>query len=413
MKKYALLYFQQINDKFSKWLFPLHEGDNIIGSDKEVDLFLYLNEKEDIIDNVHCNIIVNEMQNDISIISLTSKGYVKRGEGDEKIILSPGKEYELNNKNVFYLTDNLKFMLIKGTIDEIHKLLLGENLEYEFQQWHQFIIANENNMKLNLNLTRKESYNKSYISNLSKNDNNNNNNNININTSLNNNHNLLNSAISNKNANISISNSILGSNHKEINRIGFNNFDEVPDDNLINDYKLFQQNQSNSTDNNNMINIKRNLIKTNSFRLMDNKISQNIINNKNNINNNDIINIDNNNNHNIQKDIEKPEIKNEIILNGDKNLDNKEKNENMKSIKPIDGYNNPLDLFRQASSEYKKNNNFNEKEVNKDEKTIQTIKELLGEINLDIICENTNYKDIKKYDVFFKKAKKNTTKKGV
>ena len=30
MKKYALLYFQQINDKFSKWLFPLHEGDNII-----------------------------------------------------------------------------------------------------------------------------------------------------------------------------------------------------------------------------------------------------------------------------------------------------------------------------------------------------------------------------------------------
>ena len=58
MKKYALLYFQQINDKFSKWLFPLHEGDNIIGSDKEVDLFLYLNEKEDIIDNVHCNIIV-------------------------------------------------------------------------------------------------------------------------------------------------------------------------------------------------------------------------------------------------------------------------------------------------------------------------------------------------------------------
>ena len=58
MKKYALLYFQQINDKFSKWLFPLHEGDNIIGSDKDVDIFLYLNEKIDIIDNVHCNIIV-------------------------------------------------------------------------------------------------------------------------------------------------------------------------------------------------------------------------------------------------------------------------------------------------------------------------------------------------------------------
>ena len=408
MKKYALLYFQQINDKFSKWLFPLHEGDNIIGSDKEVDIFLYLNEKEDLIDNVHCNIIVNEIQNDISIISLTSKGYVKRGEGDEKIILSPGKEYELNNKNVFYLTDNLKFMLIKGTVDEIHKYLLAENLEYEFQKWHQLIIASENNTKLNLNLTRKESYNKSYLSNVSKNDNNNGGN---INTSSNNNHNLLNSAISNKNLNTSLTNSVLGSNHKEINRIVFNNFDEVPDDNLINDYKLLQHNQSNSTDNNNIINIKRNLNNTSTFKLIDNQISQN---NKIILNNNDIKKIDKNNI--LQKDIEKPEIKNENILNGDKNLENKENIENienMKYNKPIDGYNNPLDLFRQASSEYKKNNNYNEKEVNKDEKTIQTIKELLGENNLDIILENTNYKDIKQYDIFFKKEKKNTTRKGV
>ena len=349
MKKYALLYFQQINDKFSKWLFPLHEGDNIIGSDKEVDIFLYLNEKEDLIDNVHCNIIVNEIQNDISIISLTSKGYVKRGEGDEKIILSPGKEYELNNKNVFYLTDNLKFMLIKGTVDEIHKYLLAENLEYEFQKWHQLIIASENNTKLNLNLTRKESYNKSYLSNVSKNDNNNGGN---INTSSNNNHNLLNSAISNKNLNTSLTNSVLGSNHKEINRIVFNNFDEVPDDNLINDYKLLQHNQSNSTDNNNIINIKRNLNNTSTFKLIDNQISQN---NKIIFNNNDIKKIDKNNI--LQKDIEKPEIKNENILNGDKNLENKENIENienMKYNKPIDGYNNPLDLFRQASSEYKK-----------------------------------------------------------
>ena len=51
--------------------------------------------------------------------------------------------------------------------------------------------------------------------------------------------------------------------------------------------------------------------------------------------------------------------------------------------------------------------------MNKDEKTIQTIKELLGENNLDIILQNTNYKDIKQYNIFFKKEKKNTTRKGV
>ena len=80
MKKYALLYFQQIKDKFSKWVFPLHHGENIIGSDKDVDIFLYLNEKEDKIDSVHCKIMLNELQNDVGIISLASNGYVKREE---------------------------------------------------------------------------------------------------------------------------------------------------------------------------------------------------------------------------------------------------------------------------------------------------------------------------------------------
>ena len=67
-------------------------------------------------------------------------------------------------------------------------------MENEFQKWHQFIIAQESNMKIGLNLTRKESYNKSFVSN---NDIHNSNNNININNSVNNN-NLLNSAISKK-----------------------------------------------------------------------------------------------------------------------------------------------------------------------------------------------------------------------
>ena len=245
MKKYALLYFQQINEKFSKWIFPLHEGENIIGSDRDVDIFLYLNKSEDIIDGVHCKIIVNE--NDIGIISLTSSGYVKREQGLEKIILSPGKEYELKNKTIFYLTDNIKFILIKGTINEIHDFFLSENLENEFQKWNKFILTHENKMKINLNLNRKESYNKSFISNA-----NNNENNINLNSSLNNNL-MLNSAKSNKNLNKNISNSVLGSNSKDINRIGFNNFDEVPEDNIINDYKISQLNP-------NPINLAKNLI---------------------------------------------------------------------------------------------------------------------------------------------------------
>ena len=57
-----------------------------------------------------------------------------------------------------------------------------------------------------------------------------------------------------------------------------------------------------------------------------------------------------------------------------------------------------------------KNNNYNEKVLNRDEETIKTIKELLGQNNLDIIFKNTNYKDIKKYDIIFKKSKKNIIK---
>ena len=396
MKKYALLYFQHVNDIFSKWIFPLHDGENIIGSDKEVDIFLYLNEKEDIIDSVHCKIIVNEFQNDVGIISLASNGYVKRGEGNDKIILSPGKEYELNNKTVFYLTDNIKFMLIKGTIDEIHEYFLDENLENEFQKWHQFIIAQESNMKINLNLTRKESYNKSFVSN---NDMHNNNSNININNSVNNN-NLMNSAASNKNINNNISNSIMGSNSKEVNRIGFNNFDEVPEDTLINDYKASTHNPINLINNKN---IKSQIINISPYKQSGKDKDQN-----NEDNNNKTNNITNNNNYNYkhistditnnniiinEKESEKNSIKLEMKNDYNKNLNDKENKTNYEVINLYQQQNNEnnnlLDFFKQASSEFKKNNN--DKNINKDEKTIQAIKELLGENNLEIIFNNTNY----------------------
>ena len=421
MKKYALLYFQQINDKYSKWIFPLHEGENIIGSDKNVDIFLYLNEKEDIINSVHCKIIVNELQNDVGIISLD--GSVKRGEGDEKIILSPGKEYELNNKTNFYLTDNIKFMLIKGAIDEIHDFFLDENLENEFQKWHQFILAHESNMKINLNLTRKESYNKSFISNISNNDNHNN-----LNNTVNNN--LLNSA--NKSLTNNKQHSIFGSNRKEVNRVIFNNFDEVPEDNLINDNKIIHQNPINLGYNKNIINIKNSIINSTPYKEKEkenyqnneeNNINYNNGNNKNNVNYSKLkqINSDISNNNIISNEKEaeinsiKSEIKNEINSNNNINMNfkNKEVKNNNESLNYNKSNNENikiLDLFKQASSEYKKNKN--EKEINKDEKTIQAINELLGENNIEIIFKNTNYKEIKKYDIIYKKSKNNINIKG-
>jgi hypothetical protein len=267
-------------------------------------------------------------------------------------------------------------------------------------------------MKINLNLTRKESYNKSFVSN---NDMHNNNSNININNSVNNN-NLMNSAASNKNINNNISNSIMGSNSKEVNRIGFNNFDEVPEDTLINDYKASTHNPINLINNKN---IKSQIINISPYKQSGKDKDQN-----NEDNNNKTNNITNNNNYNYkhistditnnniiinEKESEKNSIKLEMKNDYNKNINDKENKTNYEVINLYQQQNNEnnnlLDFFKQASSEFKKNNN--DKNINKDEKTIQTIKELLGENNLEIIFNNTNYKNIKKYDIIFKKSKNN------
>lgn len=401
MKKYAVLYFQIINDKFSKWMFPLHEGENIIGSDKDVDIFIYLNEKEDIIDEVHCKIIVNEAQNDVGIISLASKGFVKRGEGDQKITLSPGKEYELNHKSVFYLTDNIKFMLIKGTLEEIHDFFSEENLENEYQKWYQIITSQEIYIKFDLNLTRKESCNKSFVSN-----NNDINNKVNLGTPINNNlnHKASNKELNNSNINNSIDNSIYASSSKELNKLGFNNFDEVPD-NLISNYKVPQHNPLNSSYN-------KNIIMPSPIKMTDNIEAKNEPDNQ----NKSLIIEDLNNNDNkiinekvSEKNSMKSETKEEINLN---NKYKKGYDDNTYNNKKIENYDNSFNLFKNASinSEYKKNSS--EKEINKDEKTLQTIRELLGDNNLEIIIKNTNNKDIKKFDIFFKEVKKGMSKTG-
>ena len=350
-KIYSLLYFQQLNDKYSKWIFPLHEGENIIGSDKDVDIFLYLNKQEDIIESVHCKIIVDENQSNIGIISLTDKGFVKKVDTskEEKIILSPGKVYELKNKSIFYLTDYIKFMLIKGSLDEIYSFFLGQRLENEYQKWYQLLLNQESHFKINLNLQRKDSL----ISNISNNYNN---------------------------------NVINRSNTKEMNRMGFNNFDEVVDDNILN--------ENNNITVSPIINDK--IDKINTFLEMNNG-SKEISYNKN-----------ENINENIDDKNEYINLINQKIKNEDENINNN----NVNFFKENNNYiNNNMTLGRGSNYE-NKNYKYDEKVINKDEKTLKMIKELLGENNLDIIIQNTNFTKIKKFDIFLKKSNKSKIDKG-
>ena len=344
-KIYSLLYFQQLNDKYSKWIFPLHEGENIIGSDKDVDIFLYLNKQEDIIESVHCKIIVDENQSNIGIISLTDKGFVKKVDTskEEKIILSPGKVYELKNKSIFYLTDNIKFMLIKGSLDEIYSFFLGQRLENEYQKWYQLLLNQESHFKINLNLQRKDSL----ISNISNNYNN---------------------------------NAINRSNTKEMNRMGFNNFDEVVDDNILN--------ENNNITVSPIINDK--IDKINTFLEMNNG-SKEISYNKN-----------ENINENIDDKNEYINLINQKIKNEDENINNN----NVNFFKEKNNYINNNMTLRRGSNYENKNYKYDEKVINKDEKTLKMIKELLGENNLDIIIQNTNFTKIKKFDIFLKKSNK-------
>lgn len=344
-KIYSLLYFQQLNDKYSKWIFPLHEGENIIGSDKDVDIFLYLNKQEDIIESVHCKIIVDENQSNIGIISLTDKGFVKKVDTskEEKIILSPGKVYELKNKSIFYLTDYIKFMLIKGSLDEIYSFFLGQRLENEYQKWYQLLLNQESHFKINLNLQRKDSL----ISNISNNYNN---------------------------------NAINRSNTKEMNRMGFNNFDEVVDDNILN--------ENNNITVSPIINDK--IDKINTFLEMNNG-SKEISYNKN-----------ENINENIDDKNEYINLINQKIKNEDENINNN----NVNFFKENNNYINNNMTLRRGSNYENKNYKYDEKVINKDEKTLKMIKELLGENNLDIIIKNTNFTKIKKFDIFLKKSNK-------
>ena len=61
---------------------PLHEGENIIGTNKDSDICLQLQDNDDI-DPIHAKITINKQKNvlDIGIkILKSSKAYIKKGE---------------------------------------------------------------------------------------------------------------------------------------------------------------------------------------------------------------------------------------------------------------------------------------------------------------------------------------------
>jgi hypothetical protein len=382
VKKYSLLYFHHLIDKYSKWIFPLHEGENIIGSDKNVDIFLYLDENVDKIESIHCKIIVDEYQNNLSIISLSDSNNVQKEENDNKIVLSPGKKYELTNKSIFYLGENLKFIVINDTIDEIYNYFIEQRLENEFQKWKQLISYLESNVniKISLNLTRKESLNKSNVS-----------------IKSNNNNNLINSNINNNNTN-----SLLNSNNKDINRIGFNNFDEVPDDNWFNDNE--NSNQKNNLDfspfkqENNLSNQNNQNSNINTVKFSFDETPKNSLDMKINEDNKIINDIFHSKDPRIKNNYEENLINSSNMINNKISQENHDENNNN---------NLPLNKDTKMNDFTPLKNKFHEeKTINKDEKTIKMIKELLGENNLEIIINNTNLKKIKKFDVLYKKANK-------
>lgn len=162
MKNYSLLIFSKVNAPNIKLIFPLHEGDNSIGTNKDSDIYLELGENENI-DPLHAQVTLNK-QNlllDIGIkIIKSNNAYIKKEENTKLLI--PGKEYELSKNCSFYLNDNIKFKLIKGTVEEIREILLSNNLEKEFLKWHKTINNEEKENKTNMTYSPKLKIDKIY-----------------------------------------------------------------------------------------------------------------------------------------------------------------------------------------------------------------------------------------------------------
>ena len=101
---------------------------------------------------------------------------------------------------------------------------------------------------------------------------------------------------------------------------------------------------------------------------------------------------------NIRNNFEENLINSNNISNNNNSQENNNENNN-----------DNLSFFKNTKSNNftpLKNKYHEEKIINKDEKTLNMIRELLGENNLEIIINNTNLKKIKKFDVIYKRGNK-------
>ena len=159
MQQYSLLILSIINIPKNRRIFPLHEGENIIGTNKDIDICLNFLEKDNDIDPIHAKIILHKQSFllDIGIKVLKSgKAYIQKEEYTKK--LEPEKEYELTNNCIFFLNDKIRFKLIKGTVEEIKDVLFSLSLENEFQKWYRTIIHDQN--KTSLKISQNEYHSK-------------------------------------------------------------------------------------------------------------------------------------------------------------------------------------------------------------------------------------------------------------
>ena len=164
--KFAILLFHsndiyKINEGFS-----LKKGENSIGSDPDCDIVLNFDNE---IEKFHCKITCYEDYDDISIEDISINHNLFKFVNNKKIKLKKRKEYEMNEKMIFYLNDVYNFNVFVGDIFQIKEFLKENQMEFYFNTIKNKIIEqkqnnNENNENNNENNENNESEIKSISS---------------------------------------------------------------------------------------------------------------------------------------------------------------------------------------------------------------------------------------------------------
>jgi hypothetical protein len=156
--KFAILLFHsndiyKINEGFS-----LKKGENSIGSDPDCDIVLNFDNE---IEKFHCKITCYEDYDDISIEDISINHNLFKFVNNKKIKLKKRKEYEMNEKMIFYLNDVYNFNVFVGDIFQIKEFLKENQMEFYFNTLKNKIIEQKqkNNEKNNENNTENNNEN--------------------------------------------------------------------------------------------------------------------------------------------------------------------------------------------------------------------------------------------------------------